>query len=80
MQTLTVGEFKANFSEVLRNVQNGQEVVISYGKKKEKIAVLMPYDHVKPKVDRPLGLLQGKAGFNIRDGFKMKTNEEFLLS
>ncbi len=80
MQTLTVGEFKANFSEVLRNVQNGQEVVISYGKKKEKIAVLMPYDHVKPKVDRPLGLLQGKASFNIRAGFKMTTDEEFLLS
>ncbi|PKN05159.1 MAG: hypothetical protein CVU74_03185 [Deltaproteobacteria bacterium HGW-Deltaproteobacteria-9] len=80
MQTLTVGEFKANFSEVLRNVQNGQEVVISYGKKKEKIAVLMPYDHVKPKVDRPLGLLQGKASFNIRGGFKMTTDEEFLLS
>jgi prevent-host-death family protein len=80
MQTLTVGEFKANFSEVLRNVQNGQEVVISYGKKKEKIAVLMPYDQVKPKADRPLGLLRGKAGFKIRDGFKMTADEEFLLS
>ena len=79
MQILTVGELKANFSEVLRNVQNGQEIVISYGKKKEKVAVILPYDHGKAKVDRPLGLLRGKASFNVREGFKM-TDEEFLSS
>jgi len=43
MQTMTVGHFKAHFSEVLDIVQHGQDVVISYGKKKEKIAVLVPY-------------------------------------
>jgi len=79
MQILTVGELKANFSEVLRNVQNGQEIVISYGKKKEKVAVILPYDHGKAKVDRPLGLLRGKASFSVREGFKM-TDEEFLSS
>ena len=34
MQTMTVGRFKSHFSEVLDLVQNGEDVVISYGKKK----------------------------------------------
>ncbi len=35
MKTLTVGELKANFSDVLSTVlKTGEAVVISYGKKK----------------------------------------------
>ena len=41
MQTMTVSEFKSHFSDVLDLVQHGEDVVISYGKKKEKIAVLV---------------------------------------
>ncbi len=36
METLTIGEFKAHFSEVLKKVQEGKEVAISYGIKKEE--------------------------------------------
>jgi antitoxin (DNA-binding transcriptional repressor) of toxin-antitoxin stability system len=42
METMTVGDFKANFSEVLKKVLNGEEVAISYGKRKEIVARLVP--------------------------------------
>ena len=39
MKTLPVGEFKSKFSEVLENVKKRDEIAISFGKKKEKIAM-----------------------------------------
>jgi len=78
MKILTVGEFKAHFSEVLNDVRNGREVGVSYGKKKELLGVFTPAPH-KRKFKRKLGLLEGKATFKILPGFKM-TDEEFLNS
>ena len=78
MQTMTVAHFKSHFSEVLNLVQQGEDVVISYGKKKEKIAVLVPYEHYEGKPQRILGLLAGKASFSTTDNFKI--SDEELLS
>jgi antitoxin (DNA-binding transcriptional repressor) of toxin-antitoxin stability system len=38
MKTLSVGEFKAQFSDVLEMVKAGETVGISFGKKKEPVA------------------------------------------
>jgi prevent-host-death family protein len=78
MQTMTVGQFKSHFSEVLNLVQHGEDIVISYGKKKEKIAVLVPFAHYEGKPQRILGLLAGKATFAIAEDFKISDDE--LLS
>ena len=78
MQTMTVGHFKAHFSQVLDIVQHGEDVVISYGKKKEKIAVLVPYDRYEGKPQRILGLLADKATFSTAADFKVSDDE--LLS
>ena len=78
MQTMTVGHFKSHFSQVLDLIQNGEDIVISYGKKKEKIAVLVPYDVYEGKPQRILGLLAGKASFSISADFKIDDDE--LLS
>jgi len=78
MQTMTVGHFKSHFSQVLDFVQHGEDVVISYGKKKEKIAVLVPYDRYDGKPQRILGLLADKATFAIPADFKIIDDE--LLS
>ena len=78
MQTMTVGHFKAHFSHVLDLVQQGEDVVISYGKKKEKIAVLVPFDRYGGRPPRTLGILAGKASFSIPGDFKLSDDE--LLS
>lgn len=79
MQTLTVGELKATFSKVLKKVESGESIAISYGTKREKVAVIVPYsDHV-PAPERKLGLLEGRAECIIHDDFET-TDGEMLAS
>ncbi len=79
MKTLPVGEFKSHFSEVLESVKNGEEIAISYGRRKEKIAVIIPYTTYSKNTTRNLGILEKKAAFKVSDDFKM-TDNEFLNS
>lgn len=75
MKTYAVGDFKTHFSEIIERVRAGEEIIISYGKKKENIAVLIPYAAYKSKKIR-LGMLRGNS-LKIHDDFKM-TEEELL--
>lgn len=75
MKTVSVGEFKRHFSEIIERVRAGEEIVITYGKKKEKVAVVIPYAAYKTSRIR-LGLLQDRS-IKIHDDFKM--SEEGLL-
>jgi antitoxin (DNA-binding transcriptional repressor) of toxin-antitoxin stability system len=78
MKTMTVGELKARFSEVLgQMIENGEPIAISYGKKKEKIAAIVPYSQIAPKTVRTLGLMKGHARCVIHDDFAL--SEEELL-
>ncbi len=79
MQIMTVGELKSRFSEILKKVQNGQEIVIGYGRKKEKIAVLIPYSAYHPASERSLGLLKDKAECILHEDFSI-SDEEMLES
>ncbi|MEA3231176.1 MAG: type II toxin-antitoxin system Phd/YefM family antitoxin [Thermodesulfobacteriota bacterium] len=75
MQTLTIGELKSRFSEVLKQVRSGQEIIISYGKKREKVAVIVPYSVYASTPERTLGLLKDRAGCIIHDDFEISEKE-----
>jgi prevent-host-death family protein len=77
MKSFTVGEFKALFAAVLKEVQAGHPIAITYGKKRETLAVLVPYDQYVKTTQRQLGVLQDKASYHMHDDFKI-TDEEFL--
>ena len=78
MQNVTIGEFKSRFSHLLNLVRQGEEIVISYGKKKEKVAIVIPFRGESDKKEsRHIGILKGKGTYKIKDNFKM-TEEEFL--
>ena len=79
MKTITVAEFKSQFSEVLQTLKSGEEIAVSYGKKHETIGVFMPFSKYYSQKPRKLGILSGKASFKIGTNFKM-TEEEFLNS
>ena len=65
MKTVQVGQFKTNFSEILKKVSSGEEFVIEYGKRHTKVAKIIPYtDDAKKRV---FGQLKGKL--NIPDDF-----------
>ncbi len=78
MRHLTIGEFKAQFSEVLASVQAGESVIVCYGRKKERVAALVPYaQFAAPTGKRPLGLLKGRASFRITEEFVLD-DDDFL--
>jgi len=79
MKTFKVGEFKSKFSNIIKNVEQGDEIVISYGKKGERVAVLIPYYKYKLKNKVKLGILKNKASCHIKKNFKI-SDEEFLNS
>ncbi|KAA0992510.1 type II toxin-antitoxin system Phd/YefM family antitoxin [Dyadobacter aurulentus] len=75
MKTMSVGEFKAQFSKVLKEVEQGEKIGITFGKKKEVKAMLVPKD--KPAQPRKLGILKEQVKVEFKGDFKM-TEEEFL--
>lgn len=77
MKTLSVGELKAHFSEVLKLVQQGERVGILYGKKKKPIALIVPFVDDAAPGKRKIGILEGKAKARFKDAFEM-TSEELL--
>lgn len=77
MKSLPVGEFKAQFSEVLEMVKQGETIEIVYGKKKTPVARIVPINGSKSKKKRKIGILDGKMKIKFADNFKM-TDEELL--
>lgn len=77
MKTLPVGEIKAQFSEVLEKVKQGETFGILYGKKKKPVAMIVPYAETEKKAERKIGILDGKANIRFAEDFKM-TEEDFL--
>ena len=76
MKSMTVGEFKSRFAEVLEQVKAGVGIVVTYGKKKEVVGYFLPEAHIK-RSKRKLGIMEGKAKVAFKDDFKM--SEEELL-
>jgi len=77
MKTLPVGELKAQFSEVLELVKQGESFGILYGKKKKPIAMIVPYVDKTVKKEREIGILEGKVKVKFTADFGM-TEDELL--
>jgi prevent-host-death family protein len=79
MKSVAVGEFKAQFSSIIKELQEGHPITITYGKKRTKLAVLVPYDQFVKSAERQIGVLQGKASYVMHDDFTI-TDEAFLTA
>lgn len=75
MKTMQVGELKAHFSDILQQLRDGEEIVISYGRKRENVAVLVPYRKYQQHNRVTLGRLKGRASAEFSDDFKMSPSE-----
>jgi hypothetical protein len=75
MKTMSVGEFKTHFSDVIAEVKSGEKIAVTFGKKKEIIGYFLP--EMPQQSKRKLGILKGKAKVTFNADFKM-TEEEFL--
>lgn len=77
MKTLPVAEIRTNFSALLKEVESGSEIGITFGRKKETIAVIVPIDEYKKIKARKLGTLEGKVKVEFSDNWAI-TEEEFI--
>ncbi len=77
MKTLPVADIKAQFSEVLEKVKHGEKFGILYGRKKTPVAMIVPYEEEKTKLDREIGILDGKVDIVFSEDFKI--SEEDLI-
>ncbi len=75
MKTVTIGEFKTNFSLYAEKIEKGEELVVTRGRKRKKIFRVLPIREEIPK-KRKLGTLKNIKVKFAKD-FKM-TTEEFL--
>jgi len=75
MKSMSVGEFKTHFSEVLEQVKAGEKFAVTFGKKKEIVGYFTP--EIPEQSKRQLGIMEGKAKAIFKPGFKM-TEEDFL--
>ena len=75
MKIMPVGELKRHFSEVLADIKSGEQIVISYGRKKTKVAVIIPFSQYAKGSGVKLGLLRNKAKCEFADDFEMTIEE-----
>lgn len=76
MKTMSVGEFKAHFSNVIERVKAGEKIAVTFGKKKVIIGYFLPKIPMAGS-KRKLGILEGKAKAVFQPDFKI-TEEEFI--
>ncbi len=80
MHTIGVGELKAHFSDVLNGIRRGEEFVITFGRRKSRLAALIPFRRYRSsKKKRTLGVLADRGPVRFSKDFKM-TDEDFLRS
>lgn len=79
MKTLPVAEVRTNFSALLKEVELGNEIGITFGRKKETIAVIVPIEEYKKIKTRKLGTLEGKVTVEFSEKWAI-TEQEFINS
>ncbi|MDR1922952.1 MAG: type II toxin-antitoxin system prevent-host-death family antitoxin [Planctomycetaceae bacterium] len=75
MKTLQSTDANVHFSTILKEVEAGNEIAIVHGKKKQTVAVIIPYEKWKKGQKRKLGSLEGKMSVNFSDDFAITDDE-----
>jgi prevent-host-death family protein len=71
MKTLPVAEIRTNFSALLKEVELGHEIGITFGRKKETIAVIIPIEEYNKIKARKLGTLEGKVKVEFSENWSI---------
>lgn len=78
MKTLSVADLKSQFSSVIIDLRNGEEVAVTYGRNKEPLATIVPQSKLPiPDYSIKLGDLRDQGWAYKMHNFAM-TDEELL--
>jgi len=72
MKTLQVAEFKANFSSILKDVDKGEIIQVTFGKNNEVKGYFVPPSEYKRK--------KITLGLGAKMGAKVEINENFAFT
>jgi antitoxin (DNA-binding transcriptional repressor) of toxin-antitoxin stability system len=75
MKKLPVAEVRSHFSALLKEVEEGHEIGIAYGRKRKVIAVIVPYDEYSKGKKKELGGLAGKAHVDFHGSWAISDEE-----
>jgi len=75
MKIVEFTEAKNYFPSILREIENGNEIAIAYGKEKQTIAVVVSYEKWKKNQKRQLGTLEGKMSVEFTKDFAISDEE-----
>lgn len=75
MKTLPIGEFKAQFSDILDKVKAGESFGILYGRKKIPVAMLVPFEKKAKAAKRKIGLLDNKVTIKFSKNFEVSETD-----
>lgn len=76
MKTISVDEFKAHFSNVLKETKSGEEFAVVSGDNNEIVGHFV--SNISQR-QRKLGILEGTAFFRFDDEFELSDNEFLKL-
>jgi len=79
MKTFPVAEVRTHFSSLLKEVEAGNEIGITFGRKRQTIAVIVPIEEYRKIKAKRLGTLEGKVNLTFKGDWSI-TDEEFLNS
>lgn len=76
MRTVNVGDLKTHFSQILKDVENGEKIIIAFGKQSKKLAVIVPFQQYFGQ-KRKIGLLAKRGKVKFSKEWAM-TDEELI--
>lgn len=74
MRTITIGDLKANFSQIIKDVEAGEKIIIAFGKQSKKVAVIVPFQQYFGR-KRKLGLLANRGKVKFANDWEMTEGE-----
>ena len=77
MKTLIVGDVGHCFADIIEQVKNGEKIQILFGTSREPVAMIIPIENKNTL--RKIGVLEGKALFNINGDSKLSEEEFFRV-
>ncbi|MBK8506854.1 MAG: prevent-host-death protein [Saprospiraceae bacterium] len=77
MKTLSVGEFKTRFSEVIDWIEKGETIEVTFGKSKKIIGYFSSKKEPNlPRPKRKIGILEDRIQYEMKNW--IITNEEMI--
>jgi prevent-host-death family protein len=77
MERMAIAVAKARFSAVLKDVEGGEEIVVTHGRDQRPVAVIVPFERWRKTRRRRLGGLAGWGEITLAADFAL-SDEELL--